>query len=704
MRINISIVTAAPLAAAMSTTGYRGYGFIGHGIIMYDPTCAYSCQEVISSYQLNCSVVQDQGDMDGMSGMSGPMVVTSSDCYATDDNFLRSVAYCISTHCDHVSQTKLEHYWEFFLVGRSPGQPTPKEPYSIALLHANPPPKMIVDPDTLLNTTTLVDEEAYLASYNALTLCMDTDTRQSNFGLVVLISGAAIPVACSLLRFVPFPKVLASRFNAYFIEPPLFGRRHRTPLHNLAIMPTRGQAMLIAYFFIINIVLSCIGYPLTMPSSWYPSKHDELMSWVRNRQGVLSFANVPLLVLYSGRNNILLTITNWQHSTFLLVHRWIAIICTIEACIHSAMYLHKYLVKGTFYSESKLPYWIWGIVATLSFTVLLPASVLPLRQKAYNLFLASHFALSLIAFIACYYHIYKRFGNQWGYETWIYIGFGIWAFERLMRFARLARNGIRSAEITIVDENNIRVDVPGVTAQGHAYLYFPTLSWRVWENHPFSVMGALMAQDPEKKAPSITTSEEKPSPPESDMEKIDEEPPSPIQGGSISSQSSTTPPFKTGLTFFIATNGTGLRSTLRNKTSLPVLIESSYAASSLDELRTVPNCIVIAGGVGITALAPLLRTRGSGIRLFWGSRSQALVNAVKSALGPGVLEPSIVGEIAVGRRLDLRAILEREVLEGSETAVVVCGPVGMADEVRAVVCELGQRGRVVKLVDEAFSW
>ncbi|KAI0888797.1 uncharacterized protein GGS22DRAFT_177573 [Annulohypoxylon maeteangense] len=669
---------------------------------MYDPTCAYSCHDVISSYQLNCSMVKGQGEMSEMSGMSGPMIVTSSNCYATDDNFLHSMAYCIETHCPHVSQTRLEHYWEYFLVGRSPNQPTPKEPYSVALLHADPPPKVVVGLKTLLNTTTLVVEEAYLASYNALSLCEEIDTNHSNFGLVVLITGAAIPVACSLLRFVPFPKALASQFNAYFIEPPLFGRRHRTPLHNIAIMPTRGQAMLIAYFFIINIILSCVGYPQAMPNSWYPSKHEELISYVRNRQGVLSFANVPLLVLYSGRNNILLKITNWQHSTFLLVHRWIAIICTLEACIHSSMYLDRYLKSGGFHTQSKLPYWIWGIVATLSFTILLPASILPLRQKAYNLFLASHFALSFIALIACYFHIYKRFGNQWGYETWIYIAFALWAFDRLMRFARLARNGIRSAEITVVDEHNIRVDVPGVSAQGHAYLYFPTLSWRVWENHPFSVMGNLIAQEPERKAPSITTSEEKTSPPNRSIEKIDEEP---TRDDSISVESTATkPPFKTGLTFFIATSGTGIRSILHRKTRLPVLVESSYAASSLDELRAVPNCIVIAGGVGITALAPLLRTRGSGVRLFWGSRSQALVEAVRSALGPGVLEPSIVGEISVGRRLDLRAILEREVLEGSETAVVVCGPVGMADEVREIVCELGRKGRVVKLVDEAFSW
>ncbi|KAI1097402.1 hypothetical protein F4804DRAFT_347211 [Jackrogersella minutella] len=669
---------------------------------MYNPTCAYACHDALSDYQLNCSVVLDPNDMDShhMSGMSGSMFTTSRECYATDDKFLTSAAYCISTRCSHVPLSDLEHYWDVFLIGRSPDQPSPKLSFTIALLHADPSPEVAVDPQLLLNTTTLVGEQEFLASYNALSLCEQMDKNQTNFGLVILITGAVIPLACSLLRFVPFPKALVSRFNAYIVEPPLFGRRHRAPIHNLGIMPTRGQAILIAYFVIINIVLSSVGYRLAMPNSWYDTKREELLSYIRNRQGVLSFANVPLLVLYAGRNNILLTITDWSHSTFLLLHRWIAIICTIEACIHSAMYLQIYLERSEYFYESKLTYWIWGIVATLSFSILLPASVLPLRQKAYNFFLLSHFTLAFIAIIGCYLHIYYRFGNQWGYETWIYIAFAIWGFDRLMRFARLARNGVRTAEITVVDEHNIRVDIPGVSAQGHAYLYFPTLSWRVWENHPFSVMGTVMTHE-QQRASRATSSEEKTDLSANDTSKVSN---SIDLESSISSQPSS-PAFKTGLTFFIATHGNGLRAVLRTQTRLPVLVEESYAASALDDLRAAPNCIVIAGGVGITGVAPLLRTRGAGVRLFWGVRSQALADAVRASLGPGVLDPGVVGEIAVGRRLDLRAVLGREVPErGEEAVVVVCGPAGMADEVRAVVCELGRRGRVVRLVDEAFSW
>ncbi|OTA95273.1 hypothetical protein M434DRAFT_69573 [Hypoxylon sp. CO27-5] len=606
--------------------GYQGYGLIGYGISMYNPTCAYACHDALSEYQLSCSVPGDGDGHHHMGDTSRPAFVTLPDCYATDDNFLRSVSYCISTHCPDVPTSDLERYWDKFLVGRSPDQPVPKEPYTIALLHADPPPNTTASYTTLLNSTALVNEQTYLSVYNAHFYFEQTETRQSTYGLVDAFR-TVIPIACSLLRFVPFPKVVSSWFNAHFIDPPLFGRRHRNPVLNLAIMPTRGQAMLIAYFITINVVLSCAGYKLVLPNAFYGAKRDQLMVYIANRGGVLSLANLPLLVLYAGRNNFLLSITDWSYSTFVLLHRWIAILCTIEACIHSAMYLHIYLVAGFYSILSKEPFWICGIVATLSFCLLLPTSVLPIRQKMYNLFLSCHFIFAFTALMGVYFHIFHRFKHEWGYETWIYIAFAIWAFDRTMRFIRLARNGLKTAEITIIDENNIRVDIPGVTAQGHAFLYFPTLSWRVWENHPFSVMGTLMAQEPLKtSSPSTSTTGE--------------------------------------------------------NTSLPY-----------------------TGGVGITAVVPVLRTRSNGcVRLFWGARSPQLVDAVKDVLGSSVLDPGIVGEISVGRRLNLREILEREVLEGSETAIVVCGPVEMADEVRAIVCELGRKGRTVKLVDEAFSW
>lgn len=64
-------------------------------------------------------------------------------------------------------------------------------------------------------------------------------------------------------------------------------------------------------------------------------------------------------------------------------------------------------------------------------------------------------------------------------------------------------------------------------------------------------------------------------------------------------------------------------------------------------------------------------------------------------------------EVFVGQRMDVRAILEKEIGgdQGKGAVVVVSGPAGLADDVRAVVCELGKKKGAwpVKLVDESFG-
>lgn len=164
---------------------------------------------------------------------------------------------------------------------------------------------------------------------------------------------------------MPLPESIVSKFNAYIIEPAVVGSHHNVPvLRNMAIVPTRGQALFLLYLFILNIVASFTGIDMRTPNSWWGSQKEEFLTIYSNRVGMLAFANLPLLILYAGRNNVLLWITNWSQSTFLLLHRWIGFICMLEAVIHSAVYLnirvaiykdHAEVVSGRLASSEKLP-------------------------------------------------------------------------------------------------------------------------------------------------------------------------------------------------------------------------------------------------------------------------------------------------------------------------------------------------------------
>ncbi|KAL8764708.1 MAG: hypothetical protein Q9209_007919 [Squamulea sp. 1 TL-2023] len=684
----VSIFLHFLVVSSHVSTGRAGHGLIGYGISMYYPLCAYTCRAVLSASQLNCSELTHTHEGMVMKREMGMSIETSPECYASDPNFLQTLAYCMSSHCQGVAVWDLEKYWYLNVAGRQPNQPVPKATYQQTAADILTQPKVTLVAGEALNQTMVISDEDYQASYNAQRMFEKMENNHERHGIVLLVSGALIPIAFSLLRFIPFPSALVTKFSAWFIDPPLFGSRHKTPVAGLFHMPTRGQAFFIFYLISINVILSAAGYSGSQPNSWFPSvmgSDGEIVAYVTNRLGVLSFANIALLFLYAGRNNVLLWLTNWSHGTFLLLHRWVAWIATLQAVLHSVIYLHIYLSKGTHSSEAKLSYWVWGIVATLCMSILLPSSTWPIRKKLYEFFLAWHILLSVFVLAGCLWHILKRFDRQWGYENWIYTAIAIWGFERAMRLARLARNGIRTARVTVIDEDYVRVNIEDVSGSGHAYLYFPTLTWRVWENHPFSVASTVLPVSDQ-----ISTLHYN-----ADVEKLGT---SSDGSDSDSHDRRYRSPTKVGLSFLVRTKA-GVTAQLRNHTRLPVLVESAYGPH--EDLSNYSTLICIAGGVGITACIPFLHAHPGMTKLFWGARSQKIIDA---------MAPSLRGvdmESFVGHRMNITDVLHGELVESAGTTVVlVSGPSEMADEVRCVISKLGRqrKGIKVKLIEEAFSW
>ncbi|RDL35207.1 uncharacterized protein BP5553_07138 [Venustampulla echinocandica] len=630
--ISIAVILLLQVYSAqcMVSSGRAGHGFVGYGISMYDPNCAYSCRSAISSSALNCSTYADGAEVADMAGMSGMGAAsTSGGCYATDDTFLQTLAYCISTRCDgKVAVYRLEKWWLRNVAGTKEVQPDPKYSYQQALARVTEPPTTTLVSGDPLNKTSLVKDADYIAVFNAQEIFEAQEVLYEKYGQAILI-----------------PKIYTAN-----------------------------------------------------------GKHDELLTYVSNRIGVLSFANLPLIFLYAGRNNVLLWLTNWSHSTFILLHRWIAYISTLQACIHSAVWLQNYVATGSHTTESKLQYWFWGIIATLSMSILLPSSIIPIRQKAYEVFLLWHISLSVLVIAGCYLHIYYRFENQWGYELWILITIAIWGFDRVMRILRVARNGICTAQITTIDEDYIRIDIKGVASGvGHAYLYFPTLTWRVWENHPFSVASTLLpaledsaslkkASESDLESDRARTSD-KASPSDQDID-IKE-----ISSGSSNKSNHLRLPPSLALSFFVRARS-GLTTQFPANGSIPVLVESIYGTN--EDLSGYPSLICIAGGVGVTAIMPYLQSHPGSKKLYWGVRNAGIVKTLESSFH------GIDKEVFVGTKMVIKDVLEDALANASPdgAAVVVSGPSCMADEVRVLVSQIGARGgrSNIKLVEESFTW
>lgn len=445
-------------------------------------------------------------------------------------------------------------------------------------------------------------------------------------------------------------------------------------------------------FAILNIILGAITYKnFQYPHPWGFTKTGEILAYVGYRTGHISFALLPLTVLFSSRNNFLLWVTDWPFSTFILLHRWVARLCALHAIVHSITLLAAYVSLGSYYADVHKPYWIWGIVATLCLVLLLFHSLLWFRRASYELFLGLHILLAVFAIAGCWYHIHYWKGLTGVYELWLYMVCAVWFFDRLARVLRVAKNGIRRATVVELCPDIVRLDIPGVrwaTEPGyHAYIHFPTLQpLRVWENHPFSVTHTALFRS---QAHSVDSPHA--SPHAGDVETA-KGPRSTVWPASAGTDS---------ISIYIRKQK-GTTGLIREHTRLPVLLDGPYRGNRSREVLKCDRVLLIGGGIGITGLLTWTHAHVN-VKLAWSVKhtAQPLVQDLETALA-AVADKAVL----VGKRLNVDALLAQEIESGwRRIGVVVCGPAGLCDGVRQAVVKFGRSEKAVfELEVDAFSW
>jgi hypothetical protein len=320
------------------------------------------------------------------------------------------------------------------VVGNQLNQPAPLLTFGAALalveLEDQGPPTATATKNTNITPTMLADPALYTALFVSIDANQDVEIEHEKSALVVFLSGICIPVGFSLLRFFPFPQRWVSWFHGRFVYPSLLRPwRHSHPLLSTVVAdpPSVGQALFVGYLITINVLLSAFTFryhPLGW-GYWCVSGPDEIMGDLANRLGVLAFANFALLVLYSSRNNLLLWLTDWDFSTFLLLHRWVARIAVLQTILHSLVFLRDWIDTDRLAADQVTPYWYHGCIGTIAASLLLPLSLPVLRQRQYEIFLATHIVFAILVLVGSWYHIIYRYGHQWGYETWLYVVFAI---------------------------------------------------------------------------------------------------------------------------------------------------------------------------------------------------------------------------------------------------------------------------------------
>ncbi|KAL1889476.1 hypothetical protein Sste5346_008854 [Sporothrix stenoceras] len=532
-------------------------------------------------------------------------------------------------------------------------------------------------------------------------------------------------------------------------------------------IPRRLDLFIVSAFWITAIVLSFVRYDSFSGNLSYSTVANQNWQLSADRTGILSYACLPFLWLFGGRNNIFLWATNFSFRSFNIFHRHVAWVATFEAIVHSINYTVLYTVYSSSYASSYASnYFYMGVVATITMSLMVLLSHSWLRQKFYESFLIIHIVLAIVMIYALLRH--TNFEN----ETWqgyLYPVVAIWGSDRVVRIVRVLycnlhvkfSKGFIHNETTVryfADADLLRIEMsPGVRAPfkpgpgQHYYLYQP-MALLGWENHPFT-LGAYSTKDMPAAHNGVA---------------------------SMTSISSAAGSYGSSLVFYVRPYD-GWTQRLRKQCQKAadgivhpkLLIEGPYGEKA--DLHHFDTLLLFVGGTGIASAVPYIldhiqcarngTTRTTNIQLIWSGRQRAMFDHIantelrdalqrndvhgnfyitcrapttstavlgqeeekKSSSLPQVMAmPSansnssdsdsasanyiqVPAYIFTLGRPDVKQLIattvEQSKASSSKVAVLVCGPAQMADDSRAAVFSALRNGFYgIEYFEETFGW
>ncbi|KAH0370459.1 hypothetical protein KCU65_g2492, partial [Aureobasidium melanogenum] len=750
-----------PILFARLISAETQYGVLGFGIPMYQPLCCYSCHDALSALCLNCTTFSDDMDMhhSGMDmklikrmDMGGDSMATTNDaCYASDRTWLETFSYCIHEKCAQDSVNESEQSQCFSkLAANGLHVPTLQ-----ASLPSTAPVVQLEADATWLNSTSLVNDNAYLSNHVTMKEFVLSEHRHTRYALVSMLFVVGICIVSGIWKMYITPSFghgsLSLKIGQYLLVPATFSDRHLSSLpYRLGYLPKRALSFTIASYVVLNIIFSAVSFHHVTPNVWYADRRHEIAAYVSNRTGILSFANLALAILFSGRNNLLIIITGWSQSTMLAIHRWASRVATVQAVVHSIIYTITYFWTGgaaAYRTEAAMAYYWWGIIATVVLCISVCFAILPIRIRSYEVFLVTHIAFAILALVGCWYHIDLRFGNKWGYKVWLYIAFAFWAFDRLMRFFRLVYYNYAGSPIAVVKQIS-HTDILQMTIHPkkawkvrpgqHSFLYIPLLG-KPWENHPFTI-ASWSSPEPTRKTPVVSDAA---IAKEAGIHNVEIDDPSDSQHSHTLNHSGQVVCLMRARKGMTASLLYKLRRSGANSLPISIFTEGLYGGhhATLQPLKTADTILCVAGGIGVTSCMSFLQQYVNESRptepaskslmscatrfvLAWSAREEAIIQHVSISLLPDPtaqdkhleyqfwctgeqssqdkgLEQGVNWQRG---RMNVGEVVRSVAEKGRRVVVVVCAPGAMSDEVREAVVGCLKDGMPVDLIEEAFAW
>ena len=243
-------------------------------------------------------------------------------------------------------------------------------------------------------------------------------------------------------------------------------------------------------FGIISLLLVYLGFVLALEFIDNDIPGAQHYTALGIRAGWLAIAQVPLLILLAGKNNLIGLVTGVSYERLNVLHRWVSRMLLLLATLHMGYQNYgwdQYGLRQLEWSTDSCP--PTGIAAYAILLWMNLTTFAPMRNFSYEFFVVQHLITFFGFIIAIMIHLpstalYSR--------VWIYIPIVLYFLDRAIRTGRYAYNNTTPghATLTALDGGVTRIRVPVKHIKkwkpgSHVLLSIPHLGFG--QSHPATI-------------------------------------------------------------------------------------------------------------------------------------------------------------------------------------------------------------------------
>lgn len=436
-------------------------------------------------------------------------------CLCTNEPFLGTVLACIREKIE--DEPSINHAYQhiqnnckyngkvMFSFGKLDDLYYHSRPYIVSPEQAT---ELTKDKGSYLQNPVNTESDEFDIQFRAAYIAKRQYDLGTVFGGIILFYWLVVAIVGVSLNFIAekYPEILfknsptANYIRKSLVLPATFKENHGRPVKLFMNMymtaPTRGQSLILLGYFLLNVILVCVKYDLYSDNPYVPSVQLQTLKYLGTRTGIMSFTQIPLVILFASRNNIFIKLTGWSYDTMQVYHRWVARVMMIHALIHSVCYTGVGIFGNTvIYRWQEVINWRFGNMATYAGIFMVLMAINAFRARYYDVFYFFHKVFYVFFIVGISRHCW-----DFGWMGWVWASLSVHLLERGARVYNTILSGLHNeAHAELFDDNTFRVSVkyskrwalgPG------QYCYIRILHKNLfWQAHPFSVYSSPDEED-----------------------------------------------------------------------------------------------------------------------------------------------------------------------------------------------------------------